>query len=548
MCALGMNVALTNLMMSAPTTAAPSSSDAIGRAKRSQAGESAKTGSASGIGKSGQSPKTSSPEASNEVRENKPGKSGQSPADKAPDAGKSDKPISPECPGLSPAIINGLTIEAPAFSAVLHATQASGNPLQAQSGEVAAKALAPDGTVLPQIAGAGKTRAVKDISVSLSVAPAMPGKAQVVSHVHKFVAAAQPGQGTTTSGEVVEKSVGGPHINVGEPASPLRTPPKAVDVPAEPVLSEDGAEGLGKLPVGAETASGNRQVLLSAVSSHLPVADKGTKQPGDAPRQSSPVPGIRSDFVNPGAGRKIAFAKGSEPTDIAEPTGIAKLTGVVESTDRVQVQAKLNASFKGPVQSVHPVAGSHVPHAEVVQDGTQQVGAATDAPRFDVIDTPTVPSGDSLPASATNQIVEALRASAARQGNQVVIRLNPPELGKVSITLNANGNEVHGVLKVENPNTLSQLQREAPALLVRLAEAGIQLKQMDLSLSEQGTNDSALSSQLRDESGVWHRGGQGHDPQTAASELASDEPVLAGVEEILPGAVGLTDGAINVWI
>ena len=129
-----------------------------------------------------------------------------------------------------------------------------------------------------------------------------------------------------------------------------------------------------------------------------------------------------------------------------------------------------------------------------------------------------------------------------------MIRLNPPELGKVSIILNANGNEIHGVLKVDNPETLSQLQREAPVLLGRLAEAGIHLKQMNFSLNEQGTNDSALYSQLRDEGGLWHRNGQDDNPQTSASEFAPDESVLAGGEEILSGTAGLTDGAINIWI
>jgi flagellar hook-length control protein FliK len=54
-----------------------------------------------------------------------------------------------------------------------------------------------------------------------------------------------------------------------------------------------------------------------------------------------------------------------------------------------------------------------------------------------------------------------------------VIRIDPLELGKVSVKLRFQGGEVRGVLEVENPKTLNQLQREAPNLIARLTEAGM---------------------------------------------------------------------------
>ena len=154
--------------------------------------------------------------------------------------------------------------------------------------------------------------------------------------------------------------------------------------------------------------------------------------------------------------------------------------------------------------------------------------------------------GMSAPSSPVNQIAEAFQSSAARNGQKIVIRLNPPELGQVRVMLRAEGNEVRGVLEVDNPRTLSQLQREAPIIMNRLADAGIQMKRMDLSLNDSGTGDQALFSQPQGRNGAEHGGWDG-----SGQSRAADDTPPGGAEtedQIPPTPMTVDNDSINVWI
>ncbi len=158
-----------------------------------------------------------------------------------------------------------------------------------------------------------------------------------------------------------------------------------------------------------------------------------------------------------------------------------------------------------------------------------------------------------LPASVTDQVTEAFRASAAGQGRQIVIRLNPPELGKVRVILNARGREVHGVVAVDNSRTLLELQREAPMLLERLSDAGIQLRRMEMTLTDhQDGGETASGSHLSSDGGPGQDWSGDQTPQasltdsttTSASEL--DGEILSADEPL--EVSGITEGKLNVWL
>jgi flagellar hook-length control protein FliK len=157
----------------------------------------------------------------------------------------------------------------------------------------------------------------------------------------------------------------------------------------------------------------------------------------------------------------------------------------------------------------------------------------------------------SAPPSPVNQISDAFQASAARKGQEIVIRLDPPELGRVSVKLRIQGGEVRGVLEVDNPRTLSQLQREAPNLLTRLTDAGVEMKRMELSLSDDGssresTRDQGWFAQQYGENGSgfgsWGSQGQSGRANDALSAGADIEG------ELSPATATIGDDSINVWI
>jgi flagellar hook-length control protein FliK len=149
-------------------------------------------------------------------------------------------------------------------------------------------------------------------------------------------------------------------------------------------------------------------------------------------------------------------------------------------------------------------------------------------------------------ASPVKQISEALEASAARDGQEIVIRLDPPHLGKVCVKLRMDGNEVRGTLDVENPRTLNQLQREAPNIIERLADVGIEMKRMDVSLSQDGGRDSSWSSQQFGQDAA----GQGQWSPPGRNSLNDNASLGQSDSEETPGQTLMTVGgdSINVWI
>jgi flagellar hook-length control protein FliK len=83
-----------------------------------------------------------------------------------------------------------------------------------------------------------------------------------------------------------------------------------------------------------------------------------------------------------------------------------------------------------------------------------------------------------LPSAASDMDGLALRIAAKSAGgeSQFTVRLDPPELGRIEVTLNVNSQgAAHASLSADKPHTLELLQRDAPALERALKDAGLDL-------------------------------------------------------------------------
>jgi len=149
---------------------------------------------------------------------------------------------------------------------------------------------------------------------------------------------------------------------------------------------------------------------------------------------------------------------------------------------------------------------------------------------------------------AADQIVETIRLRDVRAGEQIVVRLNPPQLGRVRLTLQADGQELRGLLEVDNPRTLMELQREAPALADRLAEGGVELRRLDVQLSDQGRSDSPNSAPQQGAGG-----GEGLPQRDAPhrDDGGPADPAVLGPGDLEPEELPeqqVADESINIWM
>lgn len=149
------------------------------------------------------------------------------------------------------------------------------------------------------------------------------------------------------------------------------------------------------------------------------------------------------------------------------------------------------------------------------------------------------------------QVAQALANSAVMGEPQMVINLNPPELGRVSISLSSRDGQVEAVLKVENPATLDEIRRERPVLMQALSQAGVQVRHLEL----QPAGSADLRQQTMDSSGQspqqsWQQAGQ----NTFAGRGAEQAGTVSNTQTATTAESGATrqsyasDKSVNLWI
>ena len=110
----------------------------------------------------------------------------------------------------------------------------------------------------------------------------------------------------------------------------------------------------------------------------------------------------------------------------------------------------------------------------------------------------------------------AIAARAQAGSNQFDISLSPPELGRIDVHLNVDGNgQATTHMTVDRPETLQLLQSQQPQLQNALEQAGLT------------TADNGLQFSLRDQSFTGQNNGSG--AQSAPTQLVIPEPQLAPV-------------------
>ncbi len=155
-----------------------------------------------------------------------------------------------------------------------------------------------------------------------------------------------------------------------------------------------------------------------------------------------------------------------------------------------------------------------------------------------------VPAGGEV----ADQLAESIRASGTPMGRQIVVQLHPPELGRVRIMFRSQGGAIRGVVRIDNAETLSKLEREAAPLMARLHSAGIEVRRLDVVLDNPPDGDATQNPAFRE--GRDHQGGWVGDDQSgpSAGETLADTGEAVQEAEVADFGAAAGDGAVNVRI
>lgn len=165
--------------------------------------------------------------------------------------------------------------------------------------------------------------------------------------------------------------------------------------------------------------------------------------------------------------------------------------------------------------------------------------------------------------SVGKQIQESIHSSLKQGEQQITIHLDPPELGKVSIKLQEQNGQIVGLLEVSKAQTRTEIQQALPQIIQNLAESGVQVKRLEVLLTnqqeQQGFKDPSLATGADGWSGSPRFAGEAGQGQAGAnydSQSLRDAWVGANGwltnNQQLPGfiepGVQITDDSINILV
>lgn len=306
--------------------------------------------------------------------------------------------------------------------------------------------------------------------------------------------------------------------------------PEAADVPAAVAASTSAPQAAG-LPQAVQAlvpAQAPAQVAGETASAASATAAADAQQSQAAAPASPNAAAAAMVYTQQIAAHASAKAAGASADPRISPEALAQTaqeSGTVIAGVRKQVEPAAEALLSGVAAGAAAPQGPHLVDVSAAPK-TDTPQAADDAP-------------------LARQIGDMLATSNARGRDQVVIQLDPPELGKVRAVFQSDGDGVRCMLQVDNPHTLAQIHNETPALLARLAEGGVDVKHVEASLRETGSN-SAFST-LADGSGQQSFQGQWQQQPSWRSSFAAPRGAQEAPAQT-PAAPSSGDGAVNVWL
>lgn len=299
-------------------------------------------------------------------------------------------------------------------------------------------------------------------------------------------------------------------------------PDAALAQPATPDAdqdADDAAEADGEERVSSVRPAADRSVTAADASS-APVAAIET-------RPDTPDAGVRADA-------KVEVEASADAAAPREPR-----LGVEAPADSGKTAAAPAAAIQtGAAAPAAATAAAAADPSALQAAGIAPAPGAGAAPVADAQTPAPMPTPMPTPESqrAAQPVIAALRG---REGAQTIeIRLDPPELGRVEIDINIDGDRVTVALRADRDDALDLMRRHGAEFLKELRNSGLDVN--DMSFERRGQNGHASDGQSggRDEAGArWN----------AARAIQTDNAALAETAQTMAAERSLrADGSLGL--
>jgi len=283
--------------------------------------------------------------------------------------------------------------------------------------------------------------------------------------------------------------------------------------------------------------SGSRAQLVGiGPEKSAPVAEKPNNGKADVNQHTSlPTPGL-SESAD-------ANGKVSQHT-----VGSLSADSIIKNLNPQQLQIS-TAQTKDPTSSTanntsnsnadcpDHILSANNPHTSLIEQSSAFSQAAKPAENAS--------PGNVFP-SINEQIQESIYLLSRRGDQQITIRLNPPELGRVVIKFQEQQDQIVGLLEVSKAQTRAEIQQALPQITQNLQDLGIRIKRLEVVL----TNDQSQQLTFKDQplqDGWFGRHGstESGDPDSySVNEWLADAKNYRHITE--PQEMLVNDNSINV--
>lgn len=250
------------------------------------------------------------------------------------------------------------------------------------------------------------------------------------------------------------------------------------------------------------------------------------------------------NLSNPNSKETIPAGNNFKENQNAQKLNIAT---VQVTTGQTKEQSNLTSN-KSPSQGFEQMLSHNNSQASITEPSVSAKNAATANPTGRS-------SSSDVSADIGKQILESVQRSISQQetNRQITVRLNPPELGKVLIRFQQQDTEITGLMEVNKAQTRFEIEQALPQIIRNLADCGIQIRRLDVTLSNeqqpgQGTlGNQSLQSGTAQQQYSDNPGTSGNDTDIHESnEWLLNNNSYENLSE-LQGVLN-TDGSINLLI
>lgn len=369
-----------------------------------------------------------------------------------------------------------------------------------------------------------------------SVPTAAPGlvDAEAPAHVNPTV--------ETTAPEIAQPVVGKNAATAGQAMEPAPLSAARVTQDEKPAA------------VKAETNTGVKASPTEQTSSPEHAAPASRPAVAEVVAAPAEKPAIRPAEAAANGAQRNAETPSVKPSEATATvsTGTASNLGTVSAPAAHSTPASAETAANPGALSAPPAHGTPASTETAANPGTLSAPPATLAPApaetaatFAALSTPSAqasaagpqaahpaPSNDTVPVAG---LAVEIAAQARGGKNRFEIRLDPPELGRIDVRLEVDKDgQVTSHLRVERPETLDLLRRDAPALERALQQAGLK------------TSDSGLQFSLRDQT-FAHRE-QEHDMPAAARIMVADDMLVPAETQRNYGRLPGPGGGVDIRV